>query len=175
MLVLKPFVRITVLSLILTSLLIYLGVKYHWGDHLKKEPDSSIELSIPQKEPSIKEVVITEGQNVGGFEPEIVKTNELNSLLSSMNKEQITEHCINLLSQSIKDALTLELATVNCVVSNFQEAFQNANYELDAESQNKKRQIQEQCRLQYNQSPQYSLLEKQLLIGVCVSDKLSSS
>ena len=90
-----------------------------------------------------------------------------------MNKEQITEHCINLLSQSIKDTLTLELATVNCVVSNFQETFQNINSEPVKESINKKRVLQEQCRLEYNRSPQYSLLEKQLLIGICISDNLN--
>ena len=87
--------------------------------------------------------------------------------------KQITEHCSNLLSQNIKDALTLELATVNCVVSNFQETFQNINNDSETKNLSKKRSVQEQCRLQYNKSPQYSLLEKQLLIGICISDALN--
>ena len=175
MLVLKPFLRITILSLILAFLLIYLGVKYHWGDHLHVDSNSSIELSIPQKDPIIANVVTTEGEKISSFEPEIVKTNEVNSLLASMNMEQITEHCNNLLSPSINDALTLELAVVNCVVSNFQETFQNGNIELNEINKQKKTLIQEQCRLKYNQNPQYSLLDKQLLIGICVSDNMSNS
>ena len=162
--------------MILTSLLIYLGVKYHWGDHLKTVPDASIELSIPDKKLTDINIQIVEGNNSNFFDPEIVLNNTDSTLITSMNKEQITEHCINLLSKGLKDPLTLELATVNCVVSNYQPTFQNSkklNNDLEAGLKKKKLLFNQQCKQQYNQSSQNSMLEKQLLVGICVSDKLN--
>ncbi len=164
--------------MILTSLLIYLGVKYHWGDHLKTVPDKSIELSIPDKKISNIQLENIVKNTSNPFDPEIEKNSTDNALLASMKKEQITEQCINLLSRDLTDSLTLELATVNCVVSNHQETFQNSqkmNNELAEEFKNKKLLFSQQCNEQYNKNSQYSQLEKQLLVGICVSDRLSNN
>lgn len=175
MLAFKPFIRITILSLILTLLLIFLGVKYHWGDHLQTDSDTSIVLSIPDNNHIKTKTTLISTNNRNLFEPKIIKGNQNNSLLASMNKEQITEHCINLLSKEIKDSLSLELATVNCVVSNYQETFQNSNTELAIGINNTKSLFQQQCTHLYNKSSQYSILEKKLLIGICTSDRLNRS
>ena len=162
--------------MILTSLLIYLGVKYHWGDYLKPSLDTSIKLSIPDKIITSVNIQTAEENNSNSFDPEIVKNNTDSTLITSMNKEQITEHCINLLSKGLKDPLTLELTTVNCVVSNYQPTFQNSkklNNDLEAGLKKKKLLFNQQCKQQYNQSSQNSMLEKQLLVGICVSDKLN--
>jgi len=176
MLALKPIIRITILSVILTSLLIYLGVKYHWGDHLKINSDASIELSIPDKKDINTNIDVILTKNSNSFNPKIINKNTTNTLLDSMNKEQIAEQCLNLLRKEIKDPLILELATVNCVVSNHQETFQNAK-ELNDDTElriNKKKQLfNQQCRNKYKQSSQYSILEKQILESICVSDKLN--
>jgi len=173
MLSLKPFIRITVLSIILMSLLIYLGVKYHWGNQFKVEDQQSLELKIPNKVVNEDyEIKINETKDL--FELEIINNNAGSTLLSSMNKEQIAEQCINLLSRDIKDAIALELATVNCVVSNYQETFQTQNIKNTVELQNKKTVFTHQCKHQFGQGSRYSVLEKQLLIGICVSDKLNS-
>ena len=98
------------------------------------------------------------------------------SLLDSMNKEQIAEQCLNLLRKEIKDPLILELATVNRVVNNHQETFQNAkelNDDIELRINKKKQLFNQQCRNKYKQSSQYSILEKQILEGICVSDKLN--
>lgn len=173
----KPFLRITVLSLILAFLLIFLGVKYHWGNQLKIKSDTLVELAIPSQQSSNQKSDINSSENNNQFNPEIIK-DESNTLLDSMNKEQIEKHCTNLLSKSFKDPLALELATANCIVSNYQETFQSVNqqnktHEIDL--LNKKQAISRSCKQQFNQSPQYSNLEKQLLIGICVSDTLSSA
>ncbi len=137
---------------------------------------ASIELSIPDKIITSVNIQTAEENNSNSFNPEIVKNNTDSTLLISMNKGQITEHCINLLSKDLKDDLTLELATVNCVVSNFQQTFQNSrkhNNDLEAGLKKKRLLFNQQCKQQYNQSSQNSMLEKQLLMGICVSDKLN--
>jgi len=176
MLALKPFIRISILSIILTSLLIYFGVRYHWGNHFHTKSDVSIELTLSDNKLLNTNINVVVANNSNLFNPEIIKNNKINTLLESMNKEQITEQCINLLSKELKDPLTLELATVNCVVSNHQEIFQNAkelNDDLEVGFNKKKLLFSQQCSNQYKQSQQYSILEKQLLLGICVSDKLN--
>ena len=178
MLTLKPFIRITILSMILATLLILVGVKYHWGDYLKSNSDSSIKLAIPDEITTNVNIETTVIENSNNYDPEIVKNNTVNKQLSSMNKEQITEQCINLLSRDLKDPLILELATVNCVVSNHQPTFQNSqklSNELEISLNKKKLLLRKQCNNQYIQNTQYSLLEKKLLVGICISDKLSSN
>lgn len=177
MLTLKPFIRITLLSLMLASLLIYLGIQYHWGDKLKETHDTSVELSLPDnKIVSTNDDVVTDNSNL--FNPEIVINNSADTFLSSMNKEQIAEQCLNLLSKELKEPLALELATVNCVMSNHQETFQNSqelNEKLKQEINNKKLLFSQQCKNQLKQTTQYSLLEKQLLLGICISDRFNSN
>lgn len=174
MLSLKPFIRITFLSIILMSLLIYLGVKYHWGNQFKALEEQSLELKIPNK-------VVNENDDdkinkiKDSFDLKIINNNPGSTLVSSMNKEQIAEQCINLLSRDINDAMTLELATVNCVASNYQETFQTQNIKNLSELQNKKSAFSEQCKRQFNTDTQYTVLEKQLLIGICISDKLNTN
>lgn len=173
----KPFIRITILSLILTSLLIYLGVKYHWVDHFNKSSGFAIELEIPAKK-NIDTNNLSLDKPKDPFAPDIIQNNTSNAALDSMNKEQITEQCENLLSRELKDPLTLELATVNCVVSNFQETFQNVKVQknvIEDQLKKKKSIYQRQCNQQFIQSTQYSIIEKQLLIGICVSDKINTS
>ncbi|MEH6455437.1 MAG: hypothetical protein V7749_03890 [Cocleimonas sp.] len=177
MFTLKPFIRITLLSLMLASLLIYLGIQYHWGDKLKETPKTSIEISLPDNKTVITDdVVVINNSNL--FNPEIVINNSKDTLLSSMNKEQIAEQCLNLLSKELKEPLTLELATVNCVMSNHQETFQNSkefNNQLKQEINNKKQLFSQECKNRLNQTSQYSLLENQLLLGICISDRLNNS
>lgn len=176
MLALKPFIRITILSIILTFLLIYLGIKYHWVDHFKTNSDGSIELSLPDKKIVEPNVNADQANNSNLFDPEIIKNNTSDTVLISMNKEQITEHCINLMSKELKDPLLLELATVNCVMSNHQETFQEKkelSNNLKVKMNKNKLLFNQQCRNTFNQNTQASALEKQLLVGICVSDKLS--
>lgn len=173
----KPFVRITILSIILTFLLIFLGVKYHWGDHFRAKPPVTIELNIPDKRDSKKNNNEVVRIDLNSFDPDIVQGSSSSSLIDSMNKEQITEHCINFFSKELKDPLTLELATVNCVVSNFQETFQNQNVQdkqFEVEAKTKNLLLKQECAREYIQNTKYTTIEKQLMIGVCVSDRSNS-
>lgn len=172
---LKPFVRITILSTILACLLIYLGIKYHWGDHLKTDKPVVIELSIPKKSAQQENTLTTEVKTINTNEFNIIKDGETSTLISSMNKEQIAEQCIKLLSRTISDKLALELATVNCVVSNYQETFQD-NTITDEQAKiakSKKTILRKQCQQQYLPQKTYSAIESQLLIGMCVSDRFN--
>lgn len=174
---LRPFVRVTLLSAILAALLIYLGINYHWGDYLKPTPETPVVLAIPEKDnenqlASLNSSLVNPPTQ---FSPQIVAPNNGNDLLDSMNKEQITEHCTNLLSNEIKEPLTLELATVNCVMSNYQETFQQeATIENTSKASQQNRLIlKQQCTNNYAQDSNYSLIHRELLIGICVSDRLT--
>jgi len=174
----KPFVRVTILSIILAFLLIYLGLNYHWGDYLKTEPKPSNVLPIPEKTQSDTETQngLTETSE-NNFDPKILADKNNHSLLDSMNMDQIKGHCSNLLNKQISDPVTLELATVNCVMSNFQETFQNSE-KLDDEiiiTLPKEIELTKQCTRQFIQNKQYSLIEKELLIGICISDGMNTA
>ena len=171
---LKPFFRITILSTILACLLIYLGIKYHWGDHLKPSKPDVLELSIPENNKKPEKDLTTDPKAINKSDFNIIENGESPTLLSSMNKEQLEEQCINLLSTTITDTGALEIATANCVVSNYQETFQDNA--LTAEQtellQRKKTLLRKQCQQQYLPQGKYSNIETQLLIGICVSDRI---
>ncbi len=172
----KPFVRVTILSAILAGLLIYLGINYHWGNYLNIPEKQPSVLALPnQGEPDKNDDTSTTTQlsNVV-YDPKIIEAEHSNSLLDSMNKEQITEHCINLLSEEISDSTMLELATVNCVMSNYQETFQNTKTEAELKAiQLKRLNLKQQCQRNFVQNTNQSLIHKDLLIGICVSDRLN--
>lgn len=174
---LKPFVRISVLSIILTFLLISLGVKYHWGDYFKKGPSASMELNIPDENKSAKNINAIEVKGANSYLPELVQESNSSSLIDSMNKEQITEHCINFLSRDIKNPLNLELASVNCVLSNFQETFQILNIkdkQSEVELTKKRLLLEQECVRSLIPNSKNTSIENQLAIGMCISDKLNS-
>jgi len=172
--VLKPFIRVTILSTILALVLIYLGINYHWG--VKPSSKPSNELVIPEK---VKADIAVDKSDISksNYSPEIIISKNENALLDSMNKEQITEHCANLLSREYKDQITLELATVNCVMSNYQETFQNLKSSDDKIYNDHQKQLllKKQCIKDHNQKKEYSLIDRELLIGMCVSDRMNST
>lgn len=174
MLILKPFIRTVILSTILAALIIYLGIKYHWSDYLKanKSNNNTSTLVIPPKEKIFQnqtgKIQSTVEQEV--FTPEILPLDNADNLISSMNKEQVTQHCKNLLSKSKIDGDQLSLAIVNCTVSNYQESHQTIN---DSSNSLKRESIYKNCQKKFVQNRQYTNIEKQLLVGICTSDRLA--
>lgn len=151
-------------------LLIILGIKYHWGDFFSDNAKPVIELDIPEKLKTIN-VKNNQDQSENTYSPEIIKGSKSESLVSGMNKEQVEKACSYLLIKTSKDDLLLELAIANCVVSNFQDSYQEASNNKSSETIKKKTYIG--CSRNINPLQQYSTMEKQLLIGICVSDSIS--
>ena len=172
----KPVFRTTILSLILSLLLVYLGIKYQWGDYFNEKSPVYSELQIPQLDKSKYDAI--EAKYIAKvdeeFVPEIVDADKSVSFVESMNKEQIIGICKNLLSKSIKDKLQLELAVTNCVMSNYQDSYQSVFTGDEAIKRNKLHQLAtKKCRLGLGHLKTDTVIEKQLLIGICVSDGLS--
>ena len=160
--------------MILASLIIYLGIKYHWSDYLKADKSSIVStLEIPpinsnsNNKPDFNNKKRVEPET---FTPEIIPLVEDNDLISSMNKDQVELHCKSLLSKSIKNSDQLNLAIINCIVSNYQESHQTIN---DKSYMQKKEKISQICQQQFISNNNYSNLEKQLLVGICISDRLT--
>lgn len=174
MLLLKPIFRTIVLSIILASLVIYLGIKYHWSDYLKDYKSSNISsLKIPPQTKPINQNTIDvniKSDQEKTFTPDIVQVNQQGNLISSMNKNQVTHHCKSLLGKIIQNTDQLSLAMVNCIVSNYQETLQTIN---DSSYLQNKQIIHKRCQSQFTHDKRYSSIEKQLLVGICTSDRLS--
>ena len=174
MLFLKPIFRTILLSMILALLIIYLGIKYHWSDYLKPNKSNNISsLKIPPISNNSKNNINFNNHNsiqAELFKPEIIPISQNNDLISSMNKNQVEIHCKSLLRKSITNSQQLNLAVVNCIVSNYQESLQTIN---DTSYIQKKEKLRKACQQQFVNSYNYSNIEKQLLIGICTSDRLT--
>jgi hypothetical protein len=177
MLLIKPFLRIIILSLLLFFLLVYLGIKYHWGDHFRNDQVTQSELQLPLAQNAASSnpmVSLPIADNSEAFIPEIIKGHQSSSLIVSMNKEQIEEQCTNLLSKTNDGNSSLELAVANCVISNFQETYENSSARKSSVGSEKNlTEVTDICTQKISQLASYSSLEKQLLIGICVSDQSS--
>jgi len=160
--------------MILASLVIYLGIKYHWSDYLKDNKSSNIiSLTIPVKpnisnKKTIGDIRSVDQQDL--FKPDILSVKQKGDLISSMNKDQVTQHCKSLLSKAIQNSDQLNLAIVNCVVSNYQEMLQTIN---DSSYLQKRQTVYKRCQQQFAHDRKYSSIEIQLLVGICTSDSLS--
>ena len=200
---LKPILRTTILAGVLFFLLVYLGMKYHWVDAFKKEDDqkmlaqkgrnktdqtlsSKVELSdVPPitMSPDVSDGIVTDfvadaesNDGESPFLPEIIKNTAATSLIDSMTKDQIALYCQTLYYKSLDmvEDLNAEILIGNCVVSNYQEPFQETiktQVVLQREQQLKLR-ASKNCRydIQQPENASYTNIEKELLIGICVSD-----
>ena len=174
MLFLKPIFRTVLLSMILALLIIYLGIKYHWSDYLKpKKPNNVSSLEIPPMSnisPNYTNFNVNNSTKAETFIPKIIPLNHSNDLISSMNKDQVGIHCQSLLRKSITNNEQLNLAVINCIVSNYQEPLQTIN---DTSYVRKKEKFRHACQKQFVSNSSFSKIEKQLLIGICTSDRLT--
>ena len=197
----KPFLRTIILASILFFLLVYLGMQYHWGETLKKStskpPQEQLELSIPKAEDLVEEpqdltvpiidveplesedTLSEEDQNNDLFQPEIIKNGPTIALIDSMTKDQIAIQCQQLYNQSFNmaDDPSVDLLIGNCVVSNFQEPFEESikTPQIIQKEQRIKQRAISNCRYQILQPDNNGLsgIEKQLLIGICVSNQIN--
>jgi len=163
--------------MILALLIIYLGIKYHWSDYLKPNKSKNIStLEIPAISNNITSKINKTNFNNHNlieaeiFKPEIIHLSQNNDLISSMNKDQVELHCKTLLRKSITNNEQLNLAVINCIVSNYQESLQTIN---DTSYLKKKEKLRQTCQKQFVDTRNYSNIEKQLIIGICTSDRLT--
>jgi hypothetical protein len=177
----KPVVLTLLFAILLFSVLVVLGVKYHWSGFSFNSDTGIQELTIPEEKergtfkPVENSAVDDDTSEV--FTPEILNANSnINSLLESMTKQQINQSCQVLMNKVRVNDPTVDLAILNCVVSNFQETFQdNSNQEKNNEEQlldmsEKEFEVKQQC-IQENMFLEgFDLLQKQLLTGICISD-----
>ncbi|MEE9326063.1 MAG: hypothetical protein V3U71_02130 [Cocleimonas sp.] len=177
----KPVVFTILFAILLFIVLVLLGVKYHWTGFSFKSDSGVKTLSIPEEklkstinmpENSLKPVV-----EADVFTPEILNGNsKVNSLVESMTKQQIKNSCQELMRKVMVNDPTVDLAIINCVVSNFQEVFENnnnqekSNEEQILELSKQEIDIKEQCIQENMYLEDFSLLQKQLLTGICISD-----
>ena len=176
--IIKPVVKTSLLAALFFLVIVSLGIKYHWVEKIRPSEQQK-EIPIP--------IVVEENQSVqngGGaepvkeneFEPEVITDVDYADVLAKMDKTQIQEACTELYTQTEQDPILKELAIGDCVVSNFSDS---ENEQISRSKNN--RQIQTlrknatlSCwkELQLGGSD-YSQLEQQLLIGVCVANRLS--
>lgn len=181
------------LASILFFLLVYLGMKYHWGDTIKKlDSTQQIELKLPEmKMPPFNSTtprIMDDGlgdatvfsKETKKFQPAIINNPPALSMVDGMTKEQITLQCRKLYHQSlgISNDPNSALLIGNCVVNNYQEPFQN-NSVRTAKMIEKNKHVKLRAinlcrqRIIHTQNNGFSGIEKQLLVGICVSNQIS--
>jgi len=174
----KPLLITLLLSGFLFAILVSLGMKYQWTGFAINQGTGTQELEIPEaKDKSIVETENSAVDSTENFEPELIDIASANSLLESMTKAQIYQSCQGLITatkgNNPDNNFASELAVVNCVVSNYQETFQHRGDKQSTDNIDKKTQISLKCNQEIMPLANFSLLDKQLLIGICVSDLLS--
>ncbi len=183
----KPLLRTLILASILFFLLVYMGMKYHWNELLKKqETPTTLEIPSPQSSPEVITPQIIQAtpegktgeRNNNNFQPEIIKNTAATSPIDAMTKEQIFSHCENLYKTSLNmaDVPNIDLLIGNCVVSNYQEPFEismKSPQEVKQE-QNRKIQAIKKCRqILFMDNKTLSNIEAELRIGICASNLIS--
>jgi len=174
MLFLKPFIRTIILAAILFFLLVYLGMRYHWIETFQNKTNE-IELNIPTQSKVIGEFnnVKVEG-SPKDFQPSLIQgqEQEANAQLAEMTKEQIAERCQQLFRKTAMDKGLIDLAVGDCVVSIFREKTL-INSTQNRQIQLKRQNATQQCQRTINKTQFSNEIERQLLLGICVSDKLN--
>ena len=172
----KHLLRTILLSILLFLILIFLGLKYHWVSYLHTEKvELKKTLELPENEQSFSQSNVIQVEEVELFEPEIVEITKDSVPLENMTKAQVIDACGSLYDKTSGDGTLKEIFVGNCVVSNYQESYQEINIEQkqdDALHQKKREQARRKCLQQQPQTGQFDSLDSLLLIGICISNLL---
>jgi hypothetical protein len=188
---LKPLVKTVFLSSILFFALVYLGMKYHWIGFNPNDNDKKLELKIPKHSQTLASntanhsLLSSEGsedESEKGYQPQIIQTSRSSSLVINMTKAQVIESCTQLLRKKMADTNMLELAVGDCVISNYRDPIIETSLEWGAMRSTSNRQVQlrrnnilkicKQSISSANTAKFSNEIEKQLLLGICISGKL---
>ena len=181
----KPIIKTSILAALSFFIIVILGMKYHWIEKIHLGNDKQQVIPIParsEKEQVSQTSTLQEEKNSlvkssdKDFEPTVVTDVDYAEVIAKMDKEGVFEACTSLYANSDQLLELKELAIADCVVSNYSEPDKKTE---SSSSNNRQKQIQKKnatlaCwkELQLG-GTDYSKLEQQLLVGVCVADKLS--
>lgn len=180
---LKPLIKTFLISGLIFFTLVYLGMKYHWIGFVQGSADKNLELTFPEKPKTLATGnsatnLINEGDDDEDFQPKIIQTLESGSLVTTMTKAQIKQGCSQLLRQRVVDKDVLELAVGDCVLSNYRDPFRETHLEEGTVKSSNSRQAQTKragvikaCHQSVSLKKYNNDVEKQLLLGICMSGK----
>ena len=184
---LKPLVKTLFVSSILFFALVYLGMKYHWIGFTPNNNDKNLELKIPKHSQTLASNTadnsLLSSESIGeeiekDYQPQIIQTPRSSSLVINMTKAQVIESCTQLLKKKMTDTNLLELAVGDCVISNYRDSIIETPLEEGAMGSTSNRQVQlrknnilKTCRQNISFTNTSNEIEKQLLLGICMSGK----
>lgn len=182
---LKPFFKTIIFASFSFLLIVILGMKYHWVSLVFDENTKSEELIsneqlsnlVASKKPSIDTLMLSQAHAASNeqpviFEPIIIDQKIEFPALKNMTKTQLTEKCRQLFFKLYNHSNQDKIFIGNCVISNFHEVFQETPVEhlIDAKNIETQRiKADEFCRAQQNNKQNLLWIEKELLIGICIS------
>jgi len=184
---LKPLFKTIIISSLLFFVLVFLGMKYHWIGIIQDDKGKNKELIIPHQSKNLDAEtstsnLLSQNQNSDEiFQPQIIQTEKTSTLVNNMTKTLVKESCLQLLRRTIIDSDTLELAVGNCVISNYRDPIIETRMEegmvkptQSRQAQTRRNNIIESCQQRiYSENiiTNANEVEKQLLLGICVSGK----
>jgi len=170
--IVKPFFKTLLLSSLIFGLIVIFGMKYHWVDYLKSEDKENIELTLPQH--SVPKLLPQDGvADKNDFQLEIVRS-ERPPITAKMTKAQIIAGCQQLYRKmGMQKNEFIDVLIGDCVVSNYQKAIQNTSQFTTVEKEQQQLLIKKVCHQKVSKHTHLSSIDKQLLLGVCVSDGIN--
>jgi len=174
MLFLKPIIKTLIISTVLFFILVYLGMKYHWVVYLQNKP-TNVELAIPEQPFVISKFEsIKIEDDLEKIQPSLIQEHGTSALLVNMDKGQIKKSCQQLFRKMAMNNDQIEIAVGDCVVSNFKTSDNNPLQSTqNRQIQTQRRNAEQQCQQMIAKTYYNSDIEKQLLIGICISSKLN--
>jgi len=181
---LSPLIKTLLVSTLLFFILVFLGMKYHWigFNHNAK----NIKLNIPKDTPvlgPVEQAKLSQDNDLSSafnlepnteerrFQPQIIQRARPSSLVINMTKVQVVESCRQLLKKKIVNTDLLAVAVGNCVISNYRDSIIDIKGEEEVSSI--KSNVLKACQHSVGVNGDYSNeIERQLLLGICVSGKL---
>jgi len=174
----KQIIVFTLVSSLLFLMLVYLGMQYHWVDILKPSNSDQTVLPIPPIKTSVKKLNSSNDEEglktLPHFTPMIIPTDPSKSLLATLTKDDISQHCLNLFNKSHKTRDAQDLFIADCVLSNFKEPVQVYQEDKTSSQNQIEQNIKKKCQTSLgSDTNKLSIVEKELLVGMCISNSLS--
>ena len=175
----KQIILFSLISSLLFLMLVYLGMHYHWVDVLNSNDNDQTILPIPPIQPSANKLNSSSdeegvGQTLPHFKPVIIPADQNKSLLATLTKGQISQHCLSIFNKLHNTRDTQELFIADCVLSNYKEPIQTYQEDQTSAQNQLDQSIRKKCQMSSgSNTDKLSFVEKELLVGMCLSNSAS--
>jgi len=120
--------------------MVSMGMKYHWVDKVNSSDTQNVSLEIPQKVANDVQTRHYQTKQSLDFQPVVLQhdSNNTHSSFSTMTKQQVIDYCTAQFQNNAQAKKSthphqeMTLAIGDCVVSRYQDPYQEVNGEVSS-------------------------------------------